>query len=94
MDALATVQGLGADLFAGRIVSIDANAQFTPRIALTETERADLMFGVKVQLAPGTRLLKPGLPIDVHFDTAGTGFPDSFTKGRTIHPFAAANGGR
>ncbi len=93
MEAFASVQGLNNDLFAARIISIDASAQFTPRIALTESERADLMFGVKVQLATGTKLLKPGLPIDLHFDTLGTGFPASFTAGKRFHPIAVPNGG-
>jgi HlyD family secretion protein len=95
MEALAQVQGLDHDLFAARVMSIDANAQFTPRIALTEDERADLMFGVRMQLAPSTTLLKPGLPIDLHFDTSGTGFPASLTSGKTIHPLpVAGNGGK
>ena len=53
--------------YRGRVVAIDSKAQFTPRIALTEEERADLLFGVKVDLPPaGT--LKPGLPATVTFD--------------------------
>lgn len=32
----------------GRIDAINPRAEFTPRVALTEQERADLMFGVKV----------------------------------------------
>lgn len=90
-DALAQVQGSTDQLFAGRIIAIDTKAQFTPRIALTEDERADLMFGVKVELANPTATLKPGLPVDVHFDTAGTGFPDALTKGRTIHRLPGAD---
>lgn len=38
----------------GRVVAINPKAEFTPRVALTEQERADLMFGVKVEfLRPG-----------------------------------------
>ena len=51
--------------FPGRIVAIDDRAQFTPRIALTEEERADLMFGVKVELEDTTGMLRPGLPTTV-----------------------------
>ena len=40
-------------------------AEFTPRVALTEKERADLLFGVKVALTDTTGLLQPGLPATV-----------------------------
>jgi len=52
-------------IFNGRIVAINAKAEFTPRVALTEEERADLMFGVKVEFNDSTGALKPGLPITV-----------------------------
>jgi HlyD family secretion protein len=55
--------------FRGRVVAIDSKAQFTPRIALTEEERADLLFGVKVDLPPSD-VLKPGLPATVRFEKA------------------------
>ncbi len=51
--------------FPGRVVAIDDRAQFTPRIALTEDERADLMFGVKVEFDDTTGMLRPGLPATV-----------------------------
>ena len=53
--------------FAGRVVAIDDRAQFTPRVALTEDERADLMFGVKVVFDDTTGMLRPGLPATVTF---------------------------
>jgi HlyD family secretion protein len=47
----------------GRLVEISPRAEFTPRAALTERERADLVFGIKVHFAdPGGRL-KAGLPV-------------------------------
>ena len=49
----------------GRIVAIRDKAEFTPRIALTEEERADLLFGVKIELLDTLGLLKPGLPVTV-----------------------------
>jgi len=51
--------------FAGRIVEIASQAEFTPRVALTERERADLVFGFKVEPADadaGGRL-KAGMPV-------------------------------
>jgi HlyD family secretion protein len=90
-EALAELQGVEDQLFGGRVVSIDATAQFTPRVALTESERADLMFGVKVMLSPGTQVLKSGLPVDLHFDTTRTGFPDNFAMGKTVHAAPSAS---
>ena len=54
--------------FPGRVVALSPTAEFTPRVALTERERADLMFGVKVEFADSTGMLKAGLPITVHID--------------------------
>jgi HlyD family secretion protein len=51
--------------FAGTVVAINNKAEFTPRVALTEEERADLLFGVKVAFRDSAGALKPGLPITV-----------------------------
>ncbi|MEK7400867.1 MAG: efflux RND transporter periplasmic adaptor subunit [Gemmatimonadota bacterium] len=56
--------------FTGSVVAINNKAEFTPRVALTDEERADLMFGVKVAFRDSTHLLKPGLPITVRINTA------------------------
>lgn len=60
--------------FVGRVTSISTRAEFTPRVALTEQERADLLFGVRIEFtAPvggaGTRL-RAGLPITVRLPAA------------------------
>jgi len=52
----------------GSVVAISPEAEFTPRIALTEQERADLVFGVKVALSDTTGLLRPGLPATVELE--------------------------
>jgi HlyD family secretion protein len=54
--------------FPGRVVALSSKAEFTPRVALTERERADLLFGVKVEFTDTTGMLKAGLPITVHID--------------------------
>jgi HlyD family secretion protein len=54
--------------FVGRVVALSPKAEFTPRVALTEKERADLLFGVKVEFADTTGMLKAGLPITVRID--------------------------
>jgi membrane fusion protein YbhG len=51
--------------FAGRIVEISPRAEFTPRAALTERERADLVFAIKVAVPGGGAWLKAGLPVDL-----------------------------
>jgi HlyD family secretion protein len=42
-------EGWSGDV-GGRVQAIDAEAQFTPRVALTAGERSDLMFGVRIAL--------------------------------------------
>jgi HlyD family secretion protein len=51
--------------FPGRIVEIGSQAEFTPRVALTERERADLVFGIKVEPTDGDAggRLKAGMPV-------------------------------
>ncbi len=52
-------------VFRGRISAIATRAEFTPRVALTDKERADLLFGVKVEFADTTQRLRAGMPISV-----------------------------
>ena len=51
--------------FAGRVTEIAPRAEFTPRAALTERERADLVFGIKITLDDAAGRLKAGMPVDV-----------------------------
>lgn len=50
--------------YPGRVVEIATRAEFTPRAALTEEERANIVFGVKVAVDAQNGGLKPGLPAD------------------------------
>jgi HlyD family secretion protein len=54
-------------VFAGHVTEIAPEAEFTPRVALTERERADLMFGVKIEVDEGNAggRLKAGMPVTV-----------------------------
>jgi HlyD family secretion protein len=56
---------------SGRIVEISPRAEFTPRAALTERERADLVFGIKVELdsADAGGRVKAGMPVTVEIPT-------------------------
>ncbi len=51
--------------FTGRVVEISPRAEFTPRAALTERERADLVFAIKVRVDDPRGRLKAGLPVDL-----------------------------
>ncbi len=65
LGAAAEVRPVGAKrAFPGRVVEIASQAEFTPRAALTEQEQANLVFGVKVALAPSGGALKAGLPAE------------------------------
>lgn len=72
LGALAegVLDGLPDTRFSGTVIAINPKAEFTPRVALTEEERADLLFGVKVGFRDSTGALKPGLPITVRFNPA------------------------
>jgi HlyD family secretion protein len=63
------LDGMPKNPFVGEVVAINSKAEFTPRVALTEEERADLLFGVKVAFRDSTGELKPGLPITVRIAT-------------------------
>lgn len=66
LGASAEVRPIGVKKpFAARVVSIATHAEFTPRAALTEEEQANLVFAVKLALAPSGGALKAGLPADV-----------------------------
>jgi HlyD family secretion protein len=47
----------------GRLTDIAPRAEFTPRAALTERERADLVFAIKVTFQDPAGRLKAGLPV-------------------------------
>ena len=58
---------VGGDAIAGHVVAMSDKAEYTPRVALTEKERADLTFWVKLVLDDATGRVKAGLPITVTF---------------------------
>ena len=71
--AVATLDDVPDREFPGRIVSVATKAEFTPRVALTENERADLLFAVRVELDDSTGTLKPGLPVTVRMTNEDRG---------------------
>jgi HlyD family secretion protein len=72
-----TIDGVPDREFEARVIALATEAEFTPRVALTEDERADLLFGVKLQLTDTTGTLKAGLPATARFAVPpGTGTGD------------------
>jgi HlyD family secretion protein len=55
----------------GTVTVVNPRAEFTPRAALTEDERADLMFGLRVEVEDTTGAIKPGLPATVRLVPLG-----------------------
>jgi HlyD family secretion protein len=51
--------------FSGTIKEISQTAEFTPRQSITQKERANMVFAVKVKLDNRAGILKPGMPADV-----------------------------
>ncbi len=69
-----TVDGTDRPAGEARVAAINTKAEFTPRVALTEHERADLMFGVKLEIQGSALTIPPGLWVTVKFPaTNGTG---------------------
>jgi len=63
---------------AARVAAINPKAEFTPRVALTEQERADLMFGVKVEFVNPAEAPYSGLWVTVRIArTVGTARTDT-----------------
>jgi HlyD family secretion protein len=59
------VDGYPDTAFAGRISDVGQRAEFTPRAALTERERADLVFPIKVAIDDSRGRLKAGMPVEL-----------------------------
>jgi HlyD family secretion protein len=66
----------------GRIVAINHKAEYTPRVALTNDERADMMFGVKVALSPENGAVRAGLPTTVHLPVGTAEAPRQLAEAR------------
>lgn len=58
------VDSFPKEVFPGKIVAINSDAEFTPKNAQTPEERVKLVFGVKIALQNTGRRLKPGMPGD------------------------------
>lgn len=64
-EAGVKVDSFPGQIFRGEIKEISQNAEFTPRQSITQSERANLVFAVKVKVDNSEGVLKPGMPADV-----------------------------
>lgn len=70
-DTVSAVLDRDSTVYHGRVVAIASKSEFTPRVALTDKEREDLLFGVKIEFTDATNRLKAGLPITVRLPRTG-----------------------
>lgn len=63
--AAVKVDSFPDKVFQGEIKEISQTAEFTPRQSITQRERANLVFAVKVKVENANEILKPGMPADV-----------------------------
>lgn len=54
--------------FNGKVIEIRDEAEYTPRQSITQRERANLVFAVKIQIDNSEKKLRAGMPVDVVFD--------------------------
>lgn len=59
------IDGYPGRVFSGTIKEISQKAEFTPRQSITQRERANLVFYVKVKIDNSEGILKAGMPADV-----------------------------
>ncbi|HSR69923.1 MAG TPA: efflux RND transporter periplasmic adaptor subunit [Acidobacteriota bacterium] len=71
LEAAVRVQGLDGS-FAGRIVDIAREPEFTPHYALTEEERAHLVFETRIELLDAPAELRPGVAAQVNLTVPDT----------------------
>lgn len=53
--------------FRGEVMSINQEAEFTPRNVQTARDRLHLVFGVRIRVRNPDAALRPGLPVDARF---------------------------
>ena len=71
----ATVITDNGDRLEGRVTFISPRAEFTPRNVQTASERAKLVYRVKVAVDNRAGTLKPGMPVEVDFEPHKLDFP-------------------
>ncbi len=67
-EAQMEVDSYPGQSFAGRVVFIASQAEFTPQNVQTREQRATLVFGVKIEIPNPDHRLKPGMPADARIE--------------------------
>jgi len=67
-EAQVEVDSYPGQSFAGRVVFIASQAEFTPQNVQTKEQRATLVFGVKIEIPNPDHRLKPGMPADARIE--------------------------
>ncbi|NBD35303.1 MAG: HlyD family efflux transporter periplasmic adaptor subunit [Chloroflexi bacterium] len=67
MEVEVRVDSFPDQTFAGRVVRIEDEPEFTPKNIATTEERRNTFYAVEVRLDNSARLLKPGMPADATF---------------------------
>jgi len=52
-------------VFKGKVTMVNQKAEYNPRLSLSQRERANMVFWVKISIANPEGILKPGMPADV-----------------------------
>jgi HlyD family secretion protein len=64
-EASVVADAFPGERFAGRILTVAAEAEFTPRNIQTRTDRDRLVYAVEVLVPNPQRRLRPGMPVQV-----------------------------
>jgi multidrug efflux pump subunit AcrA (membrane-fusion protein) len=67
-EVWVSVDSFPSRRFAGTVIHIADEAEFTPRSVQTAEERANLVYAIRIQLENADHALKPGMPADAHFE--------------------------
>lgn len=52
-------------IFKAKVTRVNDEAEYNPRLSLTQSERANMVFWIKISVENGDGVLKPGMPADV-----------------------------
>lgn len=54
------------EIFKGKVIRVNNNAEFTPKNIATKEERVNIVFEVKIEVLDSKGVIKPGMPVDVN----------------------------
>ncbi len=52
-------------VFNGKVSEVNQKAEYNPRLSLTQKERSNMVFWIKISIDNPDGILKPGMPADV-----------------------------